>query len=302
MTAYLQASLALSTRASYTSAARSFISFAITYNCLGTDGSLLPASEDTLMLFATSLATTLKPQSIKVYLYGVRNLHLEHGFHDPLANTLQLRRLLRGIKRLKGVPADTRLPVTPSLLRSFHQLLLPTAYDHHMLWAAIMTAFFGFLRSSELLALQHSDVQRSTGGFRVAIKVSKTDPFRHGATVMLTSSTDSILCPVAALDRWLAASTFRHGPVFRFHSGALLTRARLNALIRELVGRSGVPADRYSSHSFRIGAASTAAAAGIPDWKIQALGRWSSDCYRRYIRLPEADSTQIAPALARSRL
>lgn len=30
---------------------------------------LLPASEDTLMLFTTFLASTLKPQSIKVYLF-----------------------------------------------------------------------------------------------------------------------------------------------------------------------------------------------------------------------------------------
>ena len=32
------------------------------------------------MFFTTFLASTLKPQSIKVYLFGVRNLHLEHGF------------------------------------------------------------------------------------------------------------------------------------------------------------------------------------------------------------------------------
>ena len=100
------------------------------------DGSLLPASEDTLMLFATFLSATLKPQSIKAYLYSVRNLHLEHGFPDPLPEARQLRRLLRGINRLKGSQPDARLPITPSLLRSFHKLLLMAHYDHLMLWAA----------------------------------------------------------------------------------------------------------------------------------------------------------------------
>ena len=84
MTRYLQKALAMFTRATYTSAHRSFIHFAIMYHCLAPDGSLLPASEDTLMLFTTFLASTLKSQSTKVYLSGVRNLHLEHEFPDPV--------------------------------------------------------------------------------------------------------------------------------------------------------------------------------------------------------------------------
>lgn len=302
MTRYLLESLALSTRASYTSAARAFVNFAITYHCLNQDGSLLPAPEDTLMLFATFLATTLKPQSIKVYLYGVRNLHLEHGFPDPLADALQLRRLLRGIKRLKGVSPDSRLPITPSLLRVFYRHLNLAFYDHLMLWAAILVAFFGFLRSKELLALTHGDLRRIPEGYQVAIKASKTDPFRTGSTVKVGISTDGTLCAVGALDRLLQASTTTQGPLFHFQNGTPLSRQRLNTLVRSLAARSRVPPGRYSSHSFRIGAASTAAAAGLPDWKIQALGRWSSDCYRRYVRLPHSDSSQIASILAQSQL
>jgi hypothetical protein len=40
----------------------------------------------------------------------------------------------------------------------------------------------------------------------------------------------------------------------------------------------------YASHSFRIGAATAAGSAGLPTWLIKTLGRWSSDCYERYIR------------------
>lgn len=302
MTRYLQESLATSTRATYTSAHRSFIHFAIMYHCLAPDGSLLPASEDTLMLFTTFLASSLKPQSIKVYLFGVRNMHLEHGFPDPLSDALQLRRLLRGIKRLKGVARNPRLPVTPSLLRRFHCLLDLTHYDHTMLWAAILVAFFGFLRSSELLALQHEDVIRRPEGYHIIVKVSKTDPFRHGTTVKLTPSGDRILCAVTALDRLLAVSPSRKGHLFCFENRTPLTQHHLNTLIRELAGRTGVNSQLYSSHSFRIGAASAAAAAGIPDWKIQAIGRWSSDCYQRYIRLPDTDDSGVAAALVTSQL
>ena len=127
-------------------------------------------------------------------------------------------------------------------------------------------------------------------------------PFRQGATVTLTPSADNTLCAVSALEYLLAASNGRPGPLFQSREGVPFTRPWLNTLIRELVSRTGRPPQQYSSHSFRIGAASTAAAAGIPDWRIQALGRWSSDCYRRYIRLPDADSAQITPTLAKSTL
>ena len=175
----------------------------------------------------------------------------------------------------------------------------PNHYDHTTLWAALLLAFFGFLRSQELLALQYSDLARSTDGYRVQIRCSKTDPFRSGATIRITPSGDPTLCAVTVLDALVAATGWTEGPLFRLQSGITLSRQRLTALIRELAARSGVATSHYSSHSFRIGAASGAAVAGLPEWRIQALGRWSSDCYRRYVRLADSESDTVAAALAR---
>ena len=170
-----------------------------------------------------------------------------------------------------------------------------------MLWAAILVAFFGFLRSSKLLALQHKDILGRPEGYHVIVKASKTDPFRHGVIIKLTSSGDSTLCAVTALDRLLAVSPSHQGLIC-FENRTPLNRRHLNSLIRELATRTRNCPRQYSSHLFRIGAASAAAAARLPDWRIQALGRWSSDCYQRFIRLPDTEDHNVAETLVRSHL
>lgn len=41
----------------------------------------------------------------------------------------------------------------------------------------------------------------------------------------------------------------------------------------------------YVSHSFRIGAATTAAKKGVEDCIIKTLGRWENSAYLQYVRL-----------------
>ena len=55
----------------------------------------------------------------------------------------------------------------------------------------------------------------------------------------------------------------------------------------EAVQPSGVDITQYSGHSFRVGAASTAAAVGIEDSLIKTLGRWESTAYLLHVRVPQ---------------
>ena len=100
---------------------------------------------------------------------------------------------------------------------------------------------------------------------RVRIKQSKTDPFREG-TYLYVGRTGTELCPVAAILDYMCLRGQGRGPLFRFKDGRPLTRPRLvEALRSALNDEAGINQADYCSHSFRIGAATTAAQKGVED-------------------------------------
>ena len=130
----------------------------------------------------------------------------------------------------------------------------------------------------------------------IFLKASKTDAFRQGHTLVIACSTSPVCAVTAMRDYFLTA--LPRGPLFSFRSGRLLTRSAVVNLLRDAARQVGLPYNSLKGHSFRIGAASTAAAAGLPDWLIKVLGRWSSDCYQLYIRTPRTVLLSAAPRMA----
>jgi hypothetical protein len=59
-------------------------------------------------------------------------------------------------------------------------------------------------------------------------------------------------------------------------------------MLRELLKRTQHTNSYITGHSFRIGAATSAAKARIEDHLIKSLGRWTSDSYTRYIKTPDS--------------
>ena len=131
----------------------------------------------------------------------------------------------------------------------------------------------------------------------VRIKASKTDPFRKGVQLLLPR-TGGPLCPVDALSSYLSIRGNAPGPLFRFASGVPLSRPHVTNWLRSTLAAAGVQGN-YSSHIYRIGAATTAHAAGVPDSLIRTLGRWSSDAYLVYIQTSH-DTLRSAAALLAS--
>ena len=270
-----------------------------------------PVFEQNLISFSTDLSYSLAHDSIKVHLSAISFHAAINNYAINFKDFKQLYYLMRGIKRSQGrkKKRKKRAPITPSLLKLINVNLFNSGYlyeDKLMLWAALLTAFYGFLRVSEYTSqykksfdptstLLFSDMTfTNDGAVVIFIKASKTDPFRQGVPLRLEPNRSS-LCPVAALRHYCRIHPSRTGPLFTFQNGRFLSRKDINAL---LVSTTDGLAN-ISSHSLRIGAASTAAAAGCPKWLIQALGRWSSDCFRDYIRIPATTIKKTSKQLAK---
>ena len=75
------------------------------------------------------------------------------------------------------------------------------------------------------------------------------------------------------------------------------------AAVRKALVETGLAAKDYAGHSFRIGAATTAARQGLQDCQIKTLGRWESSAYTKYIRTsPETLCKWLSPSHLTSHL
>ena len=82
-----------------------------------------------------------------------------------------------------------------------------------------------------------------------------------GSCVVFSTGED--LCPVAALLGYLVERTLRPGPFFVFANGRPLQNNALVQHMQQALSSAGIDAGKYTGHSFRIGAATTAAAASM---------------------------------------
>ena len=310
-------SLAPSTKRVYASGQKRYLAF-----CEISSLSPFPLAEDQLCSFVAHLAEEgLQHSSVKGYLSAIRHLQILGGMGDPfVASWPLLEYTLKGLKlqqaRRKSLRSKTRLPITPIIMRQLREVweMESSQPDKIMLWAACCTCFFGFLRSGEVTVpsqkdydpeahLSEGDVAldslSSPTVVRVHIKTSKTDPFCKGVFVFL-GITGNELCPVSAMSAYLAIRGRSPGPFFRFQSGVPLSRELLVKHVRAALRVKGVDDSKYSGHSFRIGAATTAAAVGVEDSMIKTLGRWESAAYLAYVRIPRERLAAVSARLANS--
>ena len=307
---YYDRALAPNTKSTYSVGQQRFISF-----CKSAKMQSMPASESTLLLFATHLGTSnISYTTIKIYLSAIRHMHVTAGVHSYFSQQLtpRLQQVLKGIQKSQTLthPPRVRLPITIQIMENILQLLSqrPKSYMNVMTWAACCLAFFGFLRISEFtvpsddqfdqachlclsdIALDNRDNPQM---LQVKIKQSKTDPFRKGVNIYL-GATKRDLCPIKGILPYLALRGNRSGPLFILSDGRGLTRKLFKAALDNLLSALNLNKGKYNTHSFRIGAATSAKQANIPNTFIQMLGRWRSDAYQHYIKTPPQELAKLS--------
>ena len=160
--------------------------------------------------------------------------------------------------------------MTADLTSVLHRPLDLANPDNITLWAACCVGFFGFLRGGEFMVnspfdpslhLTLTDTQVDTPlnpqSVHVFIKCSKTDPFQKGCFVFLGRGS-APLCGVVSLVNYLHLRRLGPGPLFLCQDGIPLSRSKFSVFLKCTLLSAGVP-ENFSSHSFRIRAATTAA-------------------------------------------
>lgn len=115
---------------------------------------------------------------------------------------------------------------------------------------------------------------------KIRLHRSKTDQFSKGINIhVYLGTTGDELCPVSALPAYLAVRRSAAGPLFWPHDGQSHTREIFTRNVHVALSTLGYNSELYAGHSFRIGAATTAAKRGVENSKIKMLGRWESSAY-----------------------
>ena len=274
-----------------------YISFCTSYSLQA-----FPLSESVLCHFVALLVCECMSYStIRLYLSAARYHQILESGPDPSLDCWhRLYYVLRGCRRsLPNQVHPSRLPITPAILRFLHSRWSNHHDDYNTvcLWAACCIAFFGFLRCGEFTCSSWQCYTRSVLSLEdvainsredptvvhLTLQQSKTDVFGAGATIHL-GRTGNHLCPVSAILAYLARRPPTFGPLFLLHSGHPLSRRMLVSTVRATLSSAGVEVGHINGHSFRIGAATAAAQAGLSDSTIQQLGRRKSSAFTRYLR------------------
>lgn len=257
----------------------------------------LPASPMTIGMYVTAMANTLKIATLsrKVSAIAVAHRMAGHPFdprHPAIAD------VIAGIRRTQGSAQRQVEPLTTPRVQQVVARLgtgLGAIRDRALILVAVAAA----LRRSELVALDVADIGIEPEGLRVTVRRSKTDAEGRGVTLAV-GRTDRATCPAAAYEAWLAAAGHREGAAFRHvdRHGRLRDRLSGNAvalIIKRRVAAAGLDPAQFAGHSARSGFATSAARAGMPEFRIAEQTRHASlEVLRRYVRAGRLFDTNFA--------
>ncbi|XP_069101839.1 uncharacterized protein [Argopecten irradians] len=297
----LSSALSKSSTESYRHAYQMYVRFLQRH--LDSQSKALPPNVQHLTLFiAHCYQTGLAAATVTTYVSALGYIFRMGNFEDITQHFI-IKKTLQGFQKLKFTK-DSRLPITPVVLLKLVDSLTDSVSSHFLrvtFKAMFLLAFHAFLRVGEMTStglnnqhflLRKHVVVTGSAGASPTLEIN----FPHFKHTTGPSSTHAVsanvnnpkYCPVLALEEYLSIRKHEltDQPLFSFMDGSPISRSFFTQQLKASLKWAGLHEQNYKSHSFRIGAATTAATQGISEGQIQLMGRWKSGAFKKYIRVP----------------
>ena len=285
----LKSSKAINTIRAYKSDFKDFAAFCAKHNFKA-----LPTDPKIVALYLTYLSgKDAKISTLRRRLVSIGMMHKLKGYYLDNKHPVIIENLM-GIKRTKGSIQRGKKPILINHLKAIINVINEEKIEEIKKIrdkTIILVGFGGGFRRTELISIDHEDLEFVTEGVKITIKRSKTDQFGEGMTKGLPYFANKTYCPVSHLKKWIEISNIKDGPIFRrFSKGCSLTSNRLTdqsvvLLIKRYLELAGIENKNYSGHSLRSGFATVSAESGADERSIMAMtGHKTTQMVRRYIK------------------
>tara|TARA_Y100000591_G_scaffold203336_1_gene175976 strand:+ start:193 stop:1146 length:954 start_codon:yes stop_codon:yes gene_type:complete len=284
----LKSSKANNTLRAYKSDFRDFSAF-----CAKHGFNSMPTEPKVVSLYLTHLSANSKISTIRRRLVSIGVVHKIKGHYLDTKHPVIVENLM-GIKRKKGSIQTGKKPLLINHLKQIINVIDEQKIEKIKKLrnkTLILIGFGGGFRRTELISIDHEDIDFVQEGVKITVRRSKTDQFGEGMIKGLPYFSNEKYCPVTNLKNWLILSKIKSGPIFRrFAKGSILTNHRLTdqtvvLIIKNYLKLAGIENQNFSGHSLRSGFATVAAESGADERSIMAMtGHKTTQMVRRYIR------------------
>ena len=284
----LKSSKANNTLRAYKSDFKDFATF-----CAKHGFNSMPTEPKVVSLYLTHLSANSKISTLRRRLVSIGVVHKIKGHYLDTKHPVIIENLM-GIKRKKGSIQIGKKPILINHLKTIVNVIdeqkiekIKKLRDRTL----ILIGFGGGFRRTELISIDHEDLDFVEEGLKITLRRSKTDQFGEGLVKGLPYFSNEKYCPVTSLKNWINISKIKTGPIFRrFAKGSILTSNRLTdqsvvLIIKNCLKLAGIENKNFSGHSLRSGFATAAAESGADERSIMAMtGHKTTQMVRRYIR------------------
>lgn len=227
------------------------------------------------------------------YLTGVRHFLAElYPDFDMNRSSPLVQTTITGSKKIRGDGVKRKLPLRLSHLQAFLDIARTSGrYDDFLFVVILSCCFYACHRSGELIVknetslfdwrkvIKRASLHFADGRAGYHLPYHKADRYYRGTDILHT--TQDIANPVDLLKEYASkrdAIHYGRRALFICEDGSHPNRSWFDSKFFALLDRA------YGGHSARAGGATYYASLGLSEDIIQALGRWSSQAWKDYVR------------------